>query len=84
MGDPYVGIVHPGKIYGILQTGRPFVLISPQKSHIGDIIKEHNIGYQVDHGDVSKLTRVIQDVRSLSADKKNEIKTKCINLAQTR
>ena len=46
-------------------------------------INEHNIGYQVDHGDVQKLTRVIQDVKSLSADKKNEIKIKCTNLVQT-
>ena len=46
-------------------------------------IFEHNIGYQVDHGDVKKLTRVIQDVKSLSADKKNEIKVKSTNLAQT-
>jgi len=84
MGDMYVGIVHPSKIYGILQTGRPFILIGPQKSHIGDIIKKHNIGNQVDHGDVKKLTRVIRDVKSLSADKKNEIKIKCTNLAQTR
>jgi colanic acid biosynthesis glycosyl transferase WcaI len=38
MGDPYVGIVHPCKIYNILSVGIPFLYIGPAESHVGDII----------------------------------------------
>lgn len=35
MGDPFVGIVHPCKIYNILALGIPFLYIGPPDSHIG-------------------------------------------------
>ena len=62
------------------ETNIKFTIISAGRN--SDIL-EHNIGYQVDHGDVNKLTRVIHEVKSLSADKKNEIKIKSINLARS-
>jgi glycosyltransferase involved in cell wall biosynthesis len=35
MGDPFVGIIHPCKIYNILAVGTPFLYIGPPQSHIG-------------------------------------------------
>jgi len=32
MGEKYVWIVHPCKIYGILASGKPFILVGPEKS----------------------------------------------------
>lgn len=84
MGDPYVGIVHPSKIYGILATGRPFVLLGPEKSAIGDMINEHKIGYQVDHGDTKKLMDIVQRVKSMDEDEKITIHKKATELARTR
>jgi len=74
MGEPYIGIVHACKIYGILKIGRPFVYVGPLASHIGDIIlggSGGKLGYYVNHGESKKLVQVIQKVRNLSpADKK--------------
>ena len=38
MGDPFVGIVHPCKIYNILRLGIPFLYIGPVESHVTDLI----------------------------------------------
>ncbi len=84
MGDDYVGIVHPCKIYGILGTGRPFVLLGPIKSHIGDIITEHRIGYQVSHGDVEGLLDIIKTVKNLSPAEKTKYANISLFLAKNK
>jgi colanic acid biosynthesis glycosyl transferase WcaI len=38
MGDPFVGIVHPCKVYNILQIGISFLYIGPEESHLSDIV----------------------------------------------
>jgi len=40
MGDKFVGIVHPCKIYNVLAVQRRFLYIGPSESHISDIICE--------------------------------------------
>ncbi|MEO0162118.1 MAG: glycosyltransferase, partial [candidate division WOR-3 bacterium] len=84
MGNDYVGIVHPCKIYGILATGRPFVLLGPMKSHIGDIITQDNIGYQVEHGDVEGLISIIKKVKGLPIADKHNLALKSIYLAKNK
>jgi colanic acid biosynthesis glycosyl transferase WcaI len=37
MGDPFVGMVHPCKIYNILTLGTPVLYIGPGESHIADV-----------------------------------------------
>ncbi len=74
MGERYVDIIHPCKIYGILPTGRPFVLIGPEKSHVGDIIHESGCGFRVDHGDVEGLKSVIRQAMDLPEKEKNAIR----------
>jgi colanic acid biosynthesis glycosyl transferase WcaI len=51
MGEPYVGIVHPCKIYNVLAVKRPFLYIGPRESHVTDIIRESG-AYVSSHGDV--------------------------------
>jgi glycosyltransferase involved in cell wall biosynthesis len=51
MGDPYVGIVHPCKIYNVLAVKKPFLYIGPKESHVMDIIGESD-AYVSSHGDV--------------------------------
>ena len=65
MGKPYVGIVHPCKIYGILKTGRPFVYIGPEESPIGWLVATDGVGHCVDHGEPEKLVRIIQEEKNL-------------------
>jgi colanic acid biosynthesis glycosyl transferase WcaI len=76
MGDPFVGIVHPCKIYGILSAGKPFILIGKKESSVGEIIKLENVGKQISHGDVEGLIQEINSSRlknSEDADKMREI-----------
>ena len=51
MGEPYVGIVHPCKIYNVLAVRKPFLYIGPNKSHVTDIIGQSH-PYVSAHGDV--------------------------------
>jgi glycosyltransferase involved in cell wall biosynthesis len=55
MGEQFVGIVHPCKIYNVLGVKRPFLYIGPTNSHVGDIIAKlpaGNVAYTSAHGDV--------------------------------
>ena len=59
MGDQYVGIVHPCKIYNVLAVGKPFLYIGPAQSHVTDIIAQSN-AYVSLHGDVDGVVGNIQ------------------------
>ena len=38
LGDPFVGMIHPCKIYNILTVGAPVLYIGPEPSHLADIL----------------------------------------------
>ena len=40
MGDEFVGIVHPCKVYNILAVGAPVLYIGPEPSHVTDIASQ--------------------------------------------
>ena len=64
MGDPFVGVVHPCKIYNILQVGSPLLYIGPQPSHISEILQALDGKLPcvwAKHGDVD---RVMEHIRS--------------------
>jgi len=84
MGEKYVGIVHPCKIYGILATGKPFILVGPEKSHVGNIQRDHKLGYQVDHGASDKLRAVIEKLQLLSEKEKQEIRDRSFKAVKER
>ncbi len=44
LGEPFVGIVHPSKIYNILTLGIPFLYIGPGSSHVTDMLPEGAVG----------------------------------------
>ncbi len=44
MGDAFVGIVHPCKIYNILTLGMPFLYIGPAESHIAELLPGEAVG----------------------------------------
>ena len=44
MGEAYVGIVHPCKVYNFLAVERPFVFIGPARGHVPDLIREAGLG----------------------------------------
>lgn len=72
MGDPYVGIVHPCKVYGAMAVGRPILYFGPRPSHITELVEGERVGWCMAHGDIggtqALLTSILQsDRRDLEA-----------------
>ncbi|MCU1265043.1 MAG: hypothetical protein JWM21_1361 [Acidobacteria bacterium] len=62
MGDPFAGIVHPCKIYNILEVGSPFLYIGPTGSHVVDLMlsmEDKIVARGVRHGEAEALTQFI-------------------------
>ena len=62
MGDPFVGIVHPCKVYNILKVGIPFLYIGPLQSHVTDLLPVAAVGtwaHLAKHGDVNRVVEQI-------------------------
>lgn len=66
LGPSGVGIVHPCKIYGAMQVGRPILAVSPRPSHISDLLDQCDFGRQVEHGDVAGAVRAITELAACS------------------
>lgn len=68
MGDPYVGIVHPCKVYNILRLGIPLLYIGPRESHIVDLLRfgsSDSWAHVFQHGEVQAVARCIEDCAQL-------------------
>ncbi len=69
MGNDFVGIVHPCKLYNILTIGTPFLYIGPKESHITEIAAQSGgryRSYAATNGDVDRVVACIQEeVKSL-------------------
>jgi hypothetical protein len=65
MGDKYVGIVHPCKIYNVLAANRAFLYIGPAESHVRDIVRQPGLeAYVSAHGDVDGVvTNILHAMR---------------------
>jgi colanic acid biosynthesis glycosyl transferase WcaI len=64
MGDQYVGIIHPCKIYNVLAVNKPFLYIGPNESHVTDIIIRQSSAYVSSHGDVEGVVANIRRAAS--------------------
>ena len=67
MGDAFVGIVHPCKIYNIMSVGAPVLYIGPQPSHVTDLAAQHRELFLTSHGDVSGVTERVLLAREQQA-----------------
>ena len=56
MGDPFVGIIHPSKVYNIRALGIPYLYIGPSESHITELSPT----YAVRHGDATAVVHCVQ------------------------
>ena len=66
MGDPFVGLVHPCKIYNILSIAAPVLYIGPQPSHVSELLEAPDHEYPlaaVAHGEVDGLVQQIKLLR---------------------
>jgi colanic acid biosynthesis glycosyl transferase WcaI len=65
MGEGFVGLVHPCKIYNVLTVASPVLYIGPRPSHVSEILNELN-GYAAAaaaHGSVEEVIRLINLAR---------------------
>ena len=63
MGPPFVGIVHPCKIYNILSLGLPFLGIGPKECHLADLadrIADRRYALLAANDDAPGLTATLQ------------------------
>ncbi|HEU0253827.1 MAG TPA: glycosyltransferase family 4 protein [Pyrinomonadaceae bacterium] len=64
MGEPFVGIVHPCKVYNIMSIGAPALYIGPQPSHVTDLASQQQHMFSVSpHGDVAGVTAAILNAK---------------------
>jgi colanic acid biosynthesis glycosyl transferase WcaI len=59
MGELFVGIVHPCKVYNILTLGVPLLYIGPPESYMTDLLPPDAVGrwaYLAGHGQVESVT----------------------------
>jgi colanic acid biosynthesis glycosyl transferase WcaI len=68
MGNEMVGIVHPCKIYGAMAVGRPVLALGPKRSHLAEIVHEHDLGFQIEHGDVDGAEQVLRSLLAMPAE----------------
>jgi glycosyltransferase involved in cell wall biosynthesis len=64
MGDRFVGIVHPCKVYNILRLGVPLLYIGPPQSHITEIFPPGEGGgwaHVFGHGSAGSVAKCIED-----------------------
>ena len=61
MGDPFVGIVHPSKVYNIVSIGGRILYIGPEESHVTDLAPYLHPSQLLAtrHGDASKVATLI-------------------------
>ena len=65
MGEKFVGIVHPCKVYNIMSVGAPILYIGPEPSHITDIASQHGNFFLTRHGDVEGVMAGILEATQL-------------------
>jgi glycosyltransferase involved in cell wall biosynthesis len=65
MGEAFVGIVHPCKVYNIMSIGAPTLYIGPEPSHVTDLASQQGKFFLTRHGDVEAVTTAILEATQL-------------------
>src|ERR1035437_8952133 len=66
MGDAFVGLVHPCKIYNILSVAAPVLYIGPRPSHLSELLDALNHDYRcasIEHGEVERVVQRSEERR---------------------
>ncbi len=66
MGNAFVGLVHPCKIYNILSVGAPVLYIGPRPSHLSDmldLLNGQHVCASAAHGEVEVVLKSIEQIR---------------------
>jgi len=74
MGNPFVGLVHPCKIYNILRVGSPLLYIGPKPSHVTEILQQCGDlpSGHAGHGEVSQVIQHILRIKETASRRPRE------------
>ena len=81
MGSPFVGLVHPCKIYNILRIGSPLLYIGPNPSHISEIIQQIDGRIPclwAEHGQVEQVIQSLMELKRTMPGRNGE---RCVSYA---
>ncbi len=70
MGDPFVGLVHPCKVYNILSLGLPWLAVGPAECHLTDLVArlpDKRYAMTVAHGQADEMVRILRDAAATGA-----------------
>ena len=59
----FVGISVPGKLYGIMASGRPAIFVGPEERESGETVLEAGCGVVVDPASAGAAERIVETVR---------------------
>lgn len=65
---PFVGISVPGKLYGIMASGRPALFVGPARCESADAIRDHQCGLVFDPAEKAVADRLAETLREWSRD----------------
>ncbi|MBI5610809.1 MAG: glycosyltransferase [Deltaproteobacteria bacterium] len=60
--SPGWNYMYPGKIFDILNAGRPIVLVGPSDCAAAELVRRPNLGWAVPHDDEAALPRALTEV----------------------
>ena len=67
--DSAAGIAVPGKLYGIMASGRPVLMVGPEASEPGETIQEEDCGYVIDPTrDDQSVDSIVDHIQTLKND----------------
>jgi len=75
MGNAFVGLVHPCKIYNLLAVGAPILYLGPRPSHLTEILDQVGPPHcwtAAGHGEVDRVVRSVAWARQQVRDEQRE------------
>ena len=66
---PFVGISVPGKLYGIMGSGRPAIFVGPTASDSGETVLQAGCGVVIDPDAADAAQRLVSTIRAWARDR---------------
>ncbi len=76
MGEPFVGLVHPCKLYNILRVGAPVLYIGPDPSHVTELLEHLPASHprlSLRHGAIDTLVGGLRALQSSPSPRRDDI-----------
>ena len=62
----FEGLIVPSKIYGIMAAGKPVLYIGAVEGEVPTLVRQHQLGWVVEQGDVTGLVRALEEATGRS------------------